>query len=187
MVPSIAGSRAPAGEGSQVQVSDLDRSVGVDGPSGVVGRFPHVAVRVCEGTRRSTPRRLSGRPHDAPTGSFGILQNNVHFLCGADVVGEFNSGSTVTTKSSPETEDHSTCLEEAHFIVGLLSPGPAQCLIETPGSGQVGDTKGHQADALFHIASMARDMSLNERPRNAVGPFTPAWPNAGLWPSLRRN
>ncbi len=174
-----AGFREPAGDGSRVQLSDLDRSVRVDGPSGVVGHFPHVVIRIGKRPCRSSPGGLSRRPHDGPPGSFGIRQNNLHFLWRADVVGEFDSGSTVTTESSPKTEHHPACLEEAHFIVGLLSAGSTQRLIETTSSGQVGHAEGHQTDALFHMTSMTCDMSPNERPRTAVLPMMRAWPNAG--------
>lgn len=105
-----------------MQLSDLDRSVGVDGPSGVVGHFPHVAVRIRECFCRSSPRCLSGRSHDGPTGSFGIRQNMLHFVWGTDVVGEFDSGSAATTCGGPLSEQREAMELVRHALDRGRSP-----------------------------------------------------------------
>src|SRR5207245_4732278 len=57
----------------------------------------------------------------------------------------------------PETEDHSTGLEEDDLVVGLHGPHPAQRFVEGARSRQVADPQGDQADALFHARMIARD------------------------------
>jgi hypothetical protein len=62
----------------------------------------------------------------------------------------------MSAEGRPQTEDHPPSLEEANFVVGLLGCAPPQHLIEAPGPRQVGYTQGYEADALFHLQSIAR-------------------------------
>lgn len=47
-----------------------------------------------------------------------------------DIVSQLNARRTVTAEGRPQTEDHFTSLEQADFIVGPVSVGPTERLIE---------------------------------------------------------
>ncbi len=65
-------------------------------------------------------------------------------------MGELDPGSAVTAERRPQAEDHPAGLKEADLIVGLPGATPAERLIEGTGPGEIGDAKGHKADALVH-------------------------------------
>jgi len=56
----------------------------------------------------------------------------------------------------PEAEDHSAGLKEGDLIVGLLGAPPAERLVEGSGARKILHAEGHQADPLFHWASISR-------------------------------
>jgi ribosomal protein S18 acetylase RimI-like enzyme len=69
-------------------------------------------------------------------------------------VGQLNSRGTVATEGGPQPKDHSAGLEETHFVIGLLGTGPTKGFVEGTSPGEIGDSKGHQADALLHVPIM---------------------------------
>ena len=68
---------------------------------------------------------------------------------------KFDSGSSVPAEGCPQAEDHAPRLEETDFVVRLLRISPAQRPVESTGSGQVVNTKGDNADSLFHVLMIA--------------------------------
>jgi hypothetical protein len=112
--------------------------------------LPHIAVGIGEGPRRTAPLRAGGRAQNRTISPFGLGQDGADLLGRADIVGELDSGSTVTAKRCPQSECHPAGLKEADLIVGLLYVVPAERLIERTGSGKIGDAKRHKADALVY-------------------------------------
>ncbi|MDX6669244.1 MAG: hypothetical protein QOK04_2624 [Solirubrobacteraceae bacterium] len=70
-------------------------------------------------------------------------------------MGELDPGRAVTAQRCPEREHHSGGLAEADLVIGLVSPRPAESLVELPDAGKILDAERHQADALFHSHSIA--------------------------------
>jgi hypothetical protein len=70
-------------------------------------------------------------------------------------MGQLDSGGTVAAERGPQSEDHAAGLVERHLIVGLLSAGPAECLVEGSRSAKVPNPKRDHRDPLFHLPSMA--------------------------------
>jgi hypothetical protein len=64
---SVAGTDRP-----HEQMSDTDGPVVGDGPARVVRDFPHVAIRVGEGSGHAAPLGACRRPHDLPAGLVGL-------------------------------------------------------------------------------------------------------------------
>ena len=112
--------------------------------------LPYVAVGIGEGAGRTAPLRKRGWAKHGATRLLGIGQDGADLLGRADVVGELDAGSTVTTERCPQAEDHPPGLKEADLIVRLRCVVPAERLIERTGSGKIGDAKRHEADALLH-------------------------------------
>ena len=87
--------------------------------------------------------------------ALGLGQHGADFFGRSHVVGELDPGCAVTAERCPEAEDHSSGLEEADLVIGLVTPRPAERLVELAGAGKILDAERHQADALFHGHSIA--------------------------------
>src|SRR5688500_18152847 len=131
-------------------MSDPDGSVVGDGPARVVRDFPHVAIRVGEGSRHAAPLGACRRPHDLPAGLLGLGKYYRNLFGGSNILREFDTGCAVAPERSPEPPHHATSLEEADLLVRLLCAAPAHRLIKGSGPGQIADAKGYQTDALLH-------------------------------------
>src|SRR6476646_9109448 len=105
-VPATGPARPQArpGPGCVALGSDPDRPVGADGPAGVVGDLPDVAVGVGEGPSGAAPLGLRGGPHDRGAGPLGLGEKVADLLGRADVVRELDPGSTVAAESGPQAE-----------------------------------------------------------------------------------
>jgi GrpB-like predicted nucleotidyltransferase (UPF0157 family) len=133
---------------------DRDRAVVAQGPPGVVGYLPHVAVGIGERSRGTAPLRPSRGTHDGATRLLRLAQRGGDLFGRSDVVGQFDAWRTVAAECGPKTEDHAARLKEADLVIWLLRPAPAESLVERTGSGQVSDTERDQADPLIHEESM---------------------------------
>jgi hypothetical protein len=67
---------------------------------------------------------------------------------------ELYARGAVAAERGPQSEDHSSGLEEADLVIGLLGARPAERLVERSSPAEVGDAQGDQTDALFHVAIM---------------------------------
>src|SRR5215216_4315572 len=111
-------------------MSDTDGSVLGDGPARVVRDFPHVAIKVGEGSRHAAPLGACRRPHNIPAGLLGLGKYYRNFFGGSNILRKFDTGCAVAPERSPEPQDHATSLEEADLLVRLLCTGPAHRLIK---------------------------------------------------------
>jgi hypothetical protein len=109
-------------------MSDTDGSVVGDGPARVVRDFPHIAIRVGEGSRHAAPLGACRRPHDLPAGLLGLGKYYRNLFGGSNILREFDTGCAVAPERSPEPQDHATSLEEADLLVRLLCAIPAHRL-----------------------------------------------------------
>src|SRR5512132_2039722 len=141
-------------------MSDKDGPVVGDGPARVVRDFPHVAIRVGEGSGHAAPLGTCRRPHDLPASLLGLGKYYRDLFGDSNILREFDTGCAVPPARGPEPQDHATSLEEADLLVRLLCAVPAHRLIKGSGPGQIGDAKGYQTDALLHLASIAVDHEL---------------------------
>jgi hypothetical protein len=87
--------------------------------------------------------------------ALGLGQHGADLFGRSHVVGELDPGCAVTAERCPEAEDHSSGLEEADLVIGLVTPRPAERLVELAGAGKILHAERHQADALFHGHSIA--------------------------------
>src|ERR1700722_19980358 len=134
---------------------DVNGSVVAEGPAGIVSDFPDVAVGIGKGSGGAAPHRDSRGPDNRAAGALRVRQDLAHFRGRADVVGEFDAGCSMAAESGPQAEHHPSGLEEAHLVVRLLRPAPAERLIEGAGPGEVVNSEGHETDALIHRVIIA--------------------------------
>jgi hypothetical protein len=71
---------SPPGGGRRLRGSEVHRAVLADGPAGVVGHFPHVAVGVGERSRRPAPVGRPRGPDDGASGGLGLGEQDADLL-----------------------------------------------------------------------------------------------------------
>jgi hypothetical protein len=163
---------------------DSHAAVLAECPAGIVRDLPYVAVGIGEGAGRASPLGAGGRAQDSTTCPLGLGQQGADLLGRADVVGEFDAGSSVTAERCPQSEHHAPGLKEADLIVGLLCVVPAEGLVERTGSAKIGDAKRDKADALIHPEIIADAAGRTLMPALCALPHRARTPNPGGCPKL---
>jgi len=117
--------------------------------------FPHVPVGISERAGGASPLRDRRGTYYRRTREFGFGKCRADLFWRTHVVRQFDSRSTMTAKSSPESKYHWTRLKETHLTVRLSSFLPANRFVKGPSNFEIVDSECYQTDALLHSDSMA--------------------------------